>query len=177
MVYNLEIAGFNSLANRVLFWVLFRKPFPKGELCLLQHLGIHLNISLPLKQKDVATISQEAATNVFTHRGGAIQMRYHGPFLRFFFPQVTSLSSTGANVHLLALQGEDHVIDAHSITAKVCAQQPCLRVGDIEGLESLAELVSCSNRSQQAGKVHSTTKHCSHSGLWWHWLGGLLCLG
>lgn len=125
----------------------------------------YLNPALPLSQRDAAAISQETATNVFTHRGGAIQMRYHGPFLRFFFPQVTSLSSTGANVHLLALQGEDHVIDAHSITAKVCAQQPCLRVGDIEGLESLAELVSCSNRSQQAGKVHSTTKHCSHSGL------------
>lgn len=53
----------------------------------------------------------------------------------------------------LALQEEDHVVDAHGITDKVCAQQPSLRVGDVEGLETLAKLVSCSNGSQRAGQV------------------------
>lgn len=33
----------------------------------------YLNPALPLSQRDAATISQEAATNVFTHRGGAFK--------------------------------------------------------------------------------------------------------
>lgn len=55
------------------------------------------------------------------------------------------------------MQEEDHVIDAHVITDKVCTQQPSVRIGDVEGLETLAKLVSYSNGSQRAGQVHSTT--------------------
>lgn len=45
----------------------------------------------------------------------------------------------------LALQEEHHVIDSHSVTDKVCAQQARLCVADAEGLETLAQLVGHSD--------------------------------
>ena len=53
----------------------------------------------------------------------------------------------------LALQDEHHVVDAHVVADEVCAQQPGVCVADVEGLETLAQLVGRSNGSQWAGQV------------------------
>ena len=53
----------------------------------------------------------------------------------------------------LALQEEHHVIDFHAIADKVCTQQPSVCVADIEGLETLAQLVGHGDCSQWAGQV------------------------
>lgn len=53
----------------------------------------------------------------------------------------------------LALQDEHHVVDAHVVADEVRAQQPGVCVADVEGLETLAQLVGRSNGSQWAGQV------------------------
>lgn len=41
----------------------------------------------------------------------------------------------------LALQEEHHVIDVHAVADKVCTQQAGVSIADIEGLETLAQLI------------------------------------
>ena len=53
----------------------------------------------------------------------------------------------------LALQDEHHVVDAHVVADEVRAQQPSVCVADVEGLETLAQLVGRSDGSQWAGQV------------------------
>lgn len=60
-------------------------------------------------------------------------------------PEHLAVRGAGAEAHPLALQEEHHVIDSHSVTDKVCAQQARLCVADAEGLETLAQLVGHSD--------------------------------